>query len=79
MANTSGCEPDIREFDPPQPPHKKSNGLIRKVSDLFSLHKGNFALSAKLEVSLVEVPLSAFAGFFIFEYNYGTIDATAER
>ena len=43
------------------------------MSDLFYLHKGKIALSAKLEVSLVEVPLGAFAGLFYF------LNVTTER
>lgn len=43
------------------------------VSDFFYLHKGKIALSAKLEVSLVEVPLGAFAGLFYF------LNVTTER
>ena len=39
----------------------------------FCWHKGIFALSAKLEVSLVEVPLGAFAGLFYF------LNVTMER
>lgn len=41
--------------------------------NLFCWHKGIFALSAKLEVSLVEVPLGAFAGLFYF------LNVTTER
>ena len=38
VANTSGCEPDIREFDPPQPPHNSRIGLIQ-CYQAFLLHK----------------------------------------
>ncbi len=41
--------------------------------NLFCWHKGIFALSAKLEVSLVEVSLGAFAGLFYF------LNVTMER
>ncbi len=43
------------------------------VLNLFCLHKEIFALFAKLEVSLVELPLGAFAGLFYF------LNVTTER
>lgn len=65
-SNTTGCEPAIHGFKSRIPPHKKSNGLIPQVLNLFCWHKGNFALSVKLEVSPVEVPTGTFAGIFYF-------------
>ena len=46
--------------------HKKNIGLIRIVSDLFSLRTGTFILSANEYHSLVEV-----SNNFLFIYCYG--------
>lgn len=35
VANTSGCEPDIREFDPPQPPQVKKVDILRHSAVCF--------------------------------------------
>ena len=50
VANTSGCEPDIREFDPPQPPQYRIYwssveilGFFDAVITVFIFKMHNFA------------------------------------